>query len=75
MIKTMPTVITDEGNEELVKMVTVKEVHRAILFMKAYKSPGPNGFLPAFFQHFWELIKLYLLLAAHDFLRTRKLLK
>lgn len=56
-------------------MVTKEEVRRAVFSMKAYKSSVPDGFPPAFFQHFWEVVKLDLLWAAQDFFRTRKLLK
>ena len=56
-------------------MVTKEEVHRDVFSMKVCKSLGPNGFLLAFFQHFWDLIKMDLLWVAYDFFRTIKLLK
>lgn len=71
----MPTVLSTEENEELVQMVTEEEVHIAMFSMKACKSLGLDGFLSAFFQHFWEIIKLALLRVARDFFRTGKLLK
>ena len=43
--------------------------------MKAYKSPRSNGFLPSFFQHFWDVIKVDVVRATRDFFKTRKMLK
>ena len=71
----MPTVISVEENEELVWMVIEEEVHRAMFSMKAYKSYGLDGYPLAFFQLFWELIKMDLLRVAHDFFKNGKLIK
>ena len=46
-----------------------------VFSMKSYKAPGPDGFPPAFFQYFWEVVKLELVWATRDFFRIGKLLR
>lgn len=41
---------------DLTKPVDKKEVRNAIFSMGPYKSPGPDGFQPVFFQKFWDVI-------------------
>ncbi|PNX63100.1 retrotransposon-related protein RNA-directed DNA polymerase (reverse transcriptase), partial [Trifolium pratense] len=41
---------------ELVKPVSKKEVHDALMSMKSYKAPGPDGFQPIFFKIFWDIV-------------------
>lgn len=38
----------------MIKPVTKEEVHGALMGMKSYKAPGPDGFLPIFFKMFWN---------------------
>ncbi|MCI05069.1 endonuclease/exonuclease/phosphatase family protein [Trifolium medium] len=47
--------ITQEDNEYLVAEITKEEVKNALFQMHPDKAPGPDGFNPAFYQHFWEL--------------------
>ncbi|MCI21120.1 cytochrome P450 89A2-like, partial [Trifolium medium] len=39
---------------ELSKPVSKKEVFDALMSMKSYKAPGPDGFQPIFFKLFWN---------------------
>ncbi|XP_019168926.1 PREDICTED: uncharacterized protein LOC109164834 [Ipomoea nil] len=48
--------ITATDNERLLRPFTVEEVKDALFSMAPDKSPGPDGFSPAFFQHFWNEI-------------------
>ncbi|XP_075507434.1 uncharacterized protein LOC142544260 [Primulina tabacum] len=48
--------VTDSQNEKLVMSFTTEEFKEAVFDMKPDKSPGPDGFNPAFFQRFWALI-------------------
>lgn len=43
-----------EMASNLAKPVTKEEVYNALMSMKSYKSPGPDGFQPIFFKMFWE---------------------
>jgi hypothetical protein len=47
--------INDEDNEKLVAPITKEEVREALFQMHPDKAPGPDGFNPAFYQHFWDL--------------------
>ncbi|PNY14872.1 ribonuclease H, partial [Trifolium pratense] len=46
--------LEDSAAAELVKPVSKKEVFDALMSMKSYKAPGPDGFQPIFFKLFWE---------------------
>jgi hypothetical protein len=49
-------VLDDIAVAELVKPITKKEVHDALMSMKSYKAPGPDGFQPIFFKLFWDTV-------------------
>lgn len=36
--------------------VTKEEVKEAKFAMQSYRAPGPDGFIPFFFKHFWEVV-------------------
>ncbi|KAK2392667.1 hypothetical protein QL285_066003 [Trifolium repens] len=46
--------LTEDAVSELAKPVTKKEVYDALMSMKSYKAPGPDGFQPIFFKLFWQ---------------------
>ncbi|PNX83979.1 ribonuclease H, partial [Trifolium pratense] len=48
--------LDDFAIAELVKPVSKKEVHDALMNMKSYKAPGPDGFQPIFFKLFWDVV-------------------
>jgi hypothetical protein len=48
--------LDDTAIAELVRPVTKIEVYDALMSMKSYKAPGPNGFQPIFFKRFWEVV-------------------
>lgn len=49
-------VITEEQNAKLVREINFVEFTMAVKQMHPDKSAGPDGFNPAFFQHFWDLL-------------------
>lgn len=36
---------------------SMEEVHTTTFQLKAFKAPGPDGFPPGFFHHFWDTCK------------------
>ncbi|PNX98658.1 ribonuclease H, partial [Trifolium pratense] len=47
--------VTLEDNQRLTTPILKEEIHAALMQMHPDKSPGPDGFNPAFYQHFWQL--------------------
>jgi hypothetical protein len=47
--------VSQEENEKLVAPITKEEVITALFQMHPDKAPGPDGFNPTFYQHFWDL--------------------
>jgi hypothetical protein len=60
--------ITQEDNENLVKPITREELKEALFEMHPDKAPGPDGFNPAFYQHFWDHCGEDVYVAAKDWL-------
>lgn len=52
LINSIPRSIREEENDWILGKISEEEVKKAVFSMKAFKAPGPNGFLTAFFQHF-----------------------
>ncbi|GAU34295.1 hypothetical protein TSUD_20010 [Trifolium subterraneum] len=46
--------VTDDDNLILTAPITKVEIQQALFQMHPEKSPGPDGFNPAFYQRFWE---------------------
>jgi hypothetical protein len=40
----------------LIKQMAKVEVRNAIFSMQSFKAPGPDGFQPLFFKHFWDVV-------------------
>nr|KYP37853.1 Transposon TX1 uncharacterized [Cajanus cajan] len=45
-----------EAQLALTAPVTKEEVRRAVMSMKSYKAPGPDGFQPFFFKQYWPIV-------------------
>lgn len=41
--------------DELLNLVTMRDIRGALFSMDAYKAPGPDGFQPIFFKSYWHL--------------------
>lgn len=57
ILQHIPKLITEEHNQLLLRPVTITEVEEASNQLKVGKAPGPDGFTPNFYHHFWDLIK------------------
>ncbi|PNX91512.1 CNGC5-like protein [Trifolium pratense] len=60
--------VTAEDNIYLVAPITKVEIQQALFQMQPDKSPGPDGFNPAFYQRFWEQCGDDIFLAASNWL-------
>lgn len=67
--------ITQDDNNSILCVVTPKEFCLGAFSMGAYKAPSPNGFPPALFQIFWDIVGKDLVLVARDFFKFGNILK
>ncbi|KAJ9558242.1 hypothetical protein OSB04_012856 [Centaurea solstitialis] len=56
VIEVMAPMISETDNARLVAPFTIDEFQRALFEMNPDKSPGPDGYNPGFYQHFWSLV-------------------
>ena len=47
--------ISDEENVELCRIPSRDEIKKVDFGMKSLKAPGPNGFPPPFYKHYWAV--------------------
>jgi hypothetical protein len=69
VVNVVTTGISMEDNDILTTPFTITDFKEATFSMEADKCPGPDGFNPGFYQHFWEIcVRLlgYLLLNLQD---------
>ena len=55
LVNDMPR-LSEQCKDSLTTLVLKEEVRSVVFSMKSYKAPGPDGFQPIFFRHFWERI-------------------
>ena len=48
--------LPDEASQRLLAEFSEEEVWEALKYMKAFKSPGLDGFQPFFFKKFWHIV-------------------
>ncbi|KAL0003813.1 hypothetical protein SO802_011374 [Lithocarpus litseifolius] len=56
VIGAIPSRVTNEMNEELIKEFTKDEVLTALKQMHPTKAPGPDGMSAVFFQKYWDIV-------------------
>ena len=56
LLATIPRVVSDSMNSDLMKNFSRQEVDAALKSMAPLKAPGPDGMPPIFFQHYWDSI-------------------
>nr|XP_027077000.1 uncharacterized protein LOC113700749 [Coffea arabica] len=59
--------VTQEDNEIMKQLPTMKEIHEVVFGMDTQSAPGPDGFGAGFFQSCWDMVKDDLLMAIQDF--------
>jgi exonuclease III len=53
----VPTLVTKEQNEALLRPFTIEEVDQALQDTPKCKAPGPDGFTSDFFHYCWPMIR------------------
>lgn len=64
----VPTKVTEQMNERLIRPYLALEVEQALQLMKPNKSPGPDGFTAGFYQLHWDLLGNDITAVVLDFL-------
>ena len=57
--------VSDEENDLLTAPYSEEEVRKAVSLMEHNKASSPDGFPAEFYQNFWEVINLDLLLFSY----------
>ena len=52
----IPSLVTQEENNFLLKVPDFEEVHCTVFEMDPLNAPGPVGFPGKFFQHCWDIV-------------------
>ena len=55
VLNSMPC-LSNGGRCALNALVSREEVRLAVMGMKSFKTPGPDGFQPFFFKEYWDLV-------------------
>ena len=53
----IPTLVTQEQNDALLRPFTIEEVYQALQDTPKSKDPGPEGFTSDFFHYCWPMIR------------------
>lgn len=53
----IPPTLSSDHNAILLAPISEEEVEHAVFQMKSFGAPGPDGFPPGFYQHFWYLLR------------------
>ena len=56
VLATIPTRVTEDMNNMLLRSYSEGEIYEALKIMGPTKSPGPDGFNAIFFQHYWAIV-------------------
>lgn len=69
----VPTRVSDDMNDSLVRPFTAQEVERALVMMGPCKAPGLDGFTAGFYKTHWETVGPSVTNAVLDFLNGGQL--
>jgi hypothetical protein len=68
VLESIPTKVTPDMNEDLLKPYTDSEIKAALFQMGPTKSPGPDGFPALFYQTHWDFFQAEICNAVRYFL-------
>jgi hypothetical protein len=66
--------ISSEDNVELCRVPTPDEIKGVLFDMQSLKAPGPDGFPPVFYKHFWPTVGANVIKAVQSFFTNGKML-
>ena len=66
--------ISSEDNVELCRVPTPDEIKGVLFDMQSLKAPGPDGFPPLFYKHFWPTVGAHVIKAVQSFFINGKML-
>jgi exonuclease III len=69
----IPQSITAVENEELNQISSPAEIKRVIFDMDSLKAPGPDGFPPLFYKHYWNIVGGNVIDTVQDFFKHDRL--
>ena len=75
VLEAVEKVVTNDMAHSLTQPYSEDDVRRALFSMHPYKSPGPDGMTPFFFQKFWHIVGHDVTLVVLSVLHSRKYLK
>lgn len=73
MVANMPECVNEDDNLLLTAPFTMVEFKDALFQMQPDKAPGPDGFNPRFYQHFWSSIGDDIFEASTSWLHNRRI--
>ena len=68
VLTSIPSLITEDMNVQLSREVDSDEVLKALKQMHRSKAPGPDGFSPGFYPHFWKVVGVDVVAAVKTFI-------
>ncbi|VFQ83166.1 unnamed protein product, partial [Cuscuta campestris] len=63
----IPTLITDQDNQNMIKLPQEEEIKAAIWHLNPNSSAEPDGYNGEFFRYFWDIIKVDIISAIQEF--------
>ncbi|XP_026416235.1 uncharacterized protein LOC113311638 [Papaver somniferum] len=71
----IPACINQHDNNALISVPYEQEIYKSLISMDPWRSPGPDGFPPGFYQTQWKVVKDNICKMVHDFFHSGHLLK
>lgn len=70
-----PLVVSTEMNDEFISEIKEEEVYKALKQMHPMKESGPDGFLPIFYQCYWQVVGKDVTSAVRHFMNSDALMR
>ena len=70
LLGSIPMHVSLEENASMAQMIDIEEVRCTSFSFQGFKSLGPNGFPPTFFQVYWDIVRDDIFKAVCHFFRA-----